>query len=140
IRPCPFVGCQFNLYLDINPRNGHIKLNFPDIEPDEMPAHLSCTLDVVGAMPANTYMHDASGRISLEEVGAILNLTRERSRQVVMEATLKLAAAFGHQLPEDFPPEVVADAIARIEDEKDERRARRAAIKAKRSGTAKQTP
>ena len=35
-RPCVFVGCKYNLYLDVNPRTGAIKVNFPDIEPCEM--------------------------------------------------------------------------------------------------------
>ena len=31
-RPCLFVSCKHNLYLDVNPETGSIKLNFPDKE------------------------------------------------------------------------------------------------------------
>jgi hypothetical protein len=69
MRPCPFVGCKYHLYLDINPETGSIKLNFPDLEVWEMGK--SCTLDVTD-----------DGPVTLEEVGGIMNLTRERIRQL----------------------------------------------------------
>ena len=62
-RPCPFVSCEHHLYLDVNPDSGAIKLNFPHLEVWEMPE--TCSLDVADR-----------GGITLEEVGAILNLTR----------------------------------------------------------------
>src|SRR5436853_3984858 len=31
-RPCPYVSCKFNLYVDVNPRTGSVKMNFPDKE------------------------------------------------------------------------------------------------------------
>lgn len=68
-RPCPWVSCSHHLYLEVNPETGAIKLNFPHLEVWEMPN--SCSLDVADR-----------GGITLEEVGAILNLTRERIRQV----------------------------------------------------------
>jgi hypothetical protein len=68
-RPCPFVTCSHHLYLDVNPQTGAIKLNFPHLEVWEMSE--TCSLDVAD-----------KGGITLEEVGAILNLTRERIRQV----------------------------------------------------------
>ena len=76
-RPCPYVSCHHHLYLDVNPETGSIKLNFPDREPDEMVE--SCALDVA-----------ERGGITLEEVGAIVNLTRERVRQLEVRATAKL--------------------------------------------------
>ena len=39
-RPCLFVSCKHNLYLDVNPETGSIKLNFPDKEIWELRAHL----------------------------------------------------------------------------------------------------
>jgi len=48
-RPCPFVSCRHNLYLDVEPNTGEVRLNFPLIEPDEMPAEASCALDVARA-------------------------------------------------------------------------------------------
>jgi hypothetical protein len=68
-RPCLFVSCKYHLYLDVNPRTGSVKLNFPDKEIWELTE--TCALDVADR-----------GGITLEEVGAIMNLTRERVRQV----------------------------------------------------------
>ena len=76
-RPCPFVSCKHHLYLDVNPETGSIKLNFPDLEVWEMKE--TCSLDVAD-----------KGGITLEEVGEILNLTRERIRQVEVRGLLKL--------------------------------------------------
>jgi hypothetical protein len=76
-RPCPFVSCKHHLYLDVNPETGSIKLNFPDLEPWELKE--SCALDVADR-----------GGITLEEVGEIMNLTRERIRQVEVRGLLKL--------------------------------------------------
>jgi hypothetical protein len=80
IRPCPWVACKHHLYLDVNPETGSIKINFPDLEPWEM--RETCALDVA----------DRAG-ITLEEVGEIMNLTRERIRQVEVRGLLKLKMA-----------------------------------------------
>lgn len=76
VRPCPFISCAHHLYLDVSARTGAIKLNFPDIEPDELTE--SCALDVADR-----------GGVTLEEVGAIMNLTRERIRQLEVKALAK---------------------------------------------------
>jgi hypothetical protein len=92
MRPCPFVSCKHHLYLDVSARTGAIKLNFPDLEVWEMTE--SCALDVA----------DRAGA-TLEEVGAIMNLTRERIRQVEVKALAKLEALRdGHSL-RDFVEE-----------------------------------
>ncbi len=78
-RPCPFVSCQHHLYLDVSARTGAIKLNFPDLEVWEMTE--TCALDVADR-----------GGTTLEEVGAIMNLTRERIRQVEVKGLAKLEA------------------------------------------------
>ena len=70
-RPCCFVSCKFNLYLDVDPQTGSLKLNFPDIGPEEMPARASCALDVASL-----------GGTQLEVVGSAMNVTRERARQI----------------------------------------------------------
>jgi hypothetical protein len=79
VRPCPFVSCKHHLYLDVSARSGAIKLNFPDLEIWEMVE--SCTLDVADR-----------GSVTLEDAGAIMNLTRERIRQVEVKVIAKLAA------------------------------------------------
>jgi hypothetical protein len=76
-RPCPHVSCKHHLYLDVNPETGSIKLNFPDIEVWEMTE--TCALDVA-----------QRGGITLEEVGEIMNLTRERIRQLEMSGLVKI--------------------------------------------------
>jgi hypothetical protein len=78
-RPCPYVSCAHHLYLDVSPRTGAIKLNFPDLEVWEMTE--TCALDVADR-----------GGTTLEEVGAIMNLTRERIRQVEVKGLAKLQA------------------------------------------------
>ncbi len=84
-RPCPFVSCEHHLYLDVNPQSGAIKLNFPHLEVWEMAE--TCALDVADR-----------GGITLEEVGAILNLTRERIRQVEVRGLTKIRGTNGEEL------------------------------------------
>ncbi|HSD20920.1 MAG TPA: sigma factor-like helix-turn-helix DNA-binding protein [Anaeromyxobacter sp.] len=76
-RPCMFIACKHHLYLDVNPATGSIKLNFPDREVWELDE--TCALDVAD-----------KGGITLEEVGSIMNLTRERIRQVETRGLAKL--------------------------------------------------
>lgn len=82
---CPYVGCKFNLYLSVNPETGGIKLSFPDLEVWELEE--TCALDVAD-----------KGGGTLKEVGEIMNLTRERIRQIEVSGLKKLKKA---DLPED---------------------------------------
>jgi hypothetical protein len=84
-RPCPYVSCKHHLYIDVNPATGSIKINFPDLEVWEL--QHSCALDVAQV-----------GGITLEEVGEILNLTRERIRQVEVRGLMKLKEVGGEDL------------------------------------------
>ena len=93
MRPCPWVACKHHLYLDINPETGSIKINFPDLEPWEL-SH-TCALDVA-----------ERGGITLEEVGEIMNLTRERIRQVEVRGLLKLK--MGSPSPDELGAELLA--------------------------------
>ena len=97
MRPCPWVACKHHLYLDINPETGSIKINFPDLEPWEL-KH-TCALDVA-----------ERGGITLEEVGEIMNLTRERIRQVEVRGLLKLK--MGSPSPDELGAELLAQAAA----------------------------
>lgn len=76
-RPCLFVSCKYHLFLDVNPETKSIKFNFPGKEVWELSE--TCALDVAD-----------KGGVTLEEVGSIMNLTRERIRQVEMRALQKL--------------------------------------------------
>jgi hypothetical protein len=78
-RPCPYVSCKHHLFLDVSARTGAIKLNFPDLEVWDM--NETCALDIADR-----------GGTTLEDVGAIMNLTRERIRQVEVKALAKLEA------------------------------------------------
>jgi hypothetical protein len=84
-RPCLFISCKHHLYLDVNPATGSIKLNFPEKEVWELDE--TCALDVADR-----------GGITLEEVGTIMNLTRERIRQVETRGLVKL-----REVAEDEP-------------------------------------
>ncbi len=97
MRPCPWVACKHHLYLDINPETGSIKINFPDLEPWEL-KH-TCALDVA-----------ERGGITLEEVGEIMNLTRERIRQVEVRGLLKLK--MGSPSPDELGAELLAAKVA----------------------------
>jgi len=74
------VSCKHSLYLDVNPETGSIKLNYPDLEPWEI--EHSCVLDLA-----------ESGGLTLEGVGDLLNLTRERIRQVEVRALLAIKSS-----------------------------------------------
>lgn len=89
-RPCVFVSCKYHLYLDVNPKTGSVKINFPDKELWELAD--TCALDVADR-----------GGITLEEVGAIMNLTRERVRQVETRGITRMKVLSD----DDLPPENV---------------------------------
>ncbi len=78
-RPCVFVACKYSLYLDVS-ETGSIILNFPHLEPGQMGADRSCALDL-----------SERGSMTLEEIAAVTNLTRERIRQVEMKALIRRA-------------------------------------------------
>lgn len=79
-RPCPYLSCRHHLYLDVEPRTGSIKQNFPDLELHELAE--TCALDVA----------DRQG-VTLEVVGSLMNVTRERIRQLETQALARIAAA-----------------------------------------------
>lgn len=81
-RPCPFVSCQHNLFLDVSAKTGAIKLNFPDLEPDQL--EHSCALDEADA-----------GGLTLYQIARRTNLTRERVRQIQGKATSRMKALPG---------------------------------------------
>lgn len=91
-RPCPYVSCKFNLYLDVQPNTGAIKMNFPDIEVEDMKE--SCALDIADR-----------GGTTLEEVGAIMNLTRERIRQLEVRAMAKVKSLSEMEILRDYAEE-----------------------------------
>lgn len=77
-RPCPFVSCRYNLYLDVR-EDGSLKINFPDREPWEMTA--SCALDLA-----------SDGPRTLDIIGGLMGVSKERARQLERTGTNKLRA------------------------------------------------
>ena len=75
---CPWVSCQHHLYLDVNPRTGSIKVNFPDKEVWELDE--TCALRIA----------DRGDGATLEEIADAMNLTRERARQLETRALAAL--------------------------------------------------
>jgi hypothetical protein len=88
-RPCPHVSCRHHLYLDVNPHTGTIKLNFPDLEVWEL--GVSCALDVADL-----------GGTAIEQVSELLNVTRERIRQIETQALEKLGSVKDTAVLRDF--------------------------------------
>ena len=78
-RPCVFVSCKQSLFLDVS-ETGSIILNFPHLEPGQMPANQSCALDLADR-----------GAMTLEDIAVVTNLTRERIRQVELKALTRRA-------------------------------------------------
>lgn len=101
MRPCPWYGCKYHLGLDINETTGSMAVrNIDDM------VH-TCDLDVaeIGGDPG-------SGRgsgITLEEAGEIMNLTRERMRQLEFRGMMLIKPILiAHGLnPEDWPRSVL---------------------------------
>jgi hypothetical protein len=87
-RPCPWASCKFHLYLDQSPAG--LKFNFPDVDPedfDQLPA--TCALDAAD-----------EGGLNLEQVGVLMNMTRERVRQIEEGAMRKIEPALRRLLGE----------------------------------------
>jgi len=93
VRPCPWVSCRYNLYLDVR-RDGIIKLNFPDRDPDEMVT--SCALDLA-----------EDGPRTLDQVAVLMGMSRERARQIEEGAMAQVRRDWdadellGDRLPDD---------------------------------------
>jgi hypothetical protein len=66
IRPCPWVGCKYHLYLEVRGN----KILAPNVDPWELED--SCSLDLAEKRQGMT----------LDEIGTIFGLTRERVRQI----------------------------------------------------------
>lgn len=88
-RPCPIVSCKYHLYTDIKVPNGSLVRNFGFMEIDLM--NESCVLDVA-----------ERGAHTLEEIGEMLNLTRERIRQIERDALKKLEPLGGLELIKEY--------------------------------------
>jgi hypothetical protein len=80
IRPCPFVSCKHHLYLEAKAATGSIRINSGGVPPWRMAT--TCSLDVADA-----------GGTTVENIGNLLNISRERVRQIELEAVEKMRKA-----------------------------------------------
>lgn len=78
-RPCGYVSCRYNLYLDVTEAGSVV---VPEHEPWEQAPAGSCALDIA-----------ERGGSTLAEVAVILGVTRERVRQIEVAATAKARRA-----------------------------------------------
>lgn len=84
-RPCPYVGCRYNMFLEINSMNGNIRPVWGEnSEPDEMSPEGSCVLDII----------EKHRVLTLEGISVYMNITRERIRQISDDAVRKLRRGF----------------------------------------------
>lgn len=85
-RPCPWVSCKYHLALDVEPHTGSLKINFPTEsitgELDMSSMRETCVLDVAD-----------TGGVTLERVGELMNLSRERVRQLETIAVKNMRGA-----------------------------------------------
>lgn len=82
IRPCPYVSCTYNLYLDIKnyTKKKGFTVNFPHLDPTEM--GYSCVLDVVDDHPEG---------LTRQQVAELMNVSPERVRQIESLALYKVS-------------------------------------------------
>lgn len=79
-RPCPFVSCRYNLYLDVR-NDGVLRFNFPDREPHEMVA--SCALDLA-----------SDGPRTLDTIAGLMGMSKERARQLERTGLMQVRDQF----------------------------------------------
>jgi hypothetical protein len=87
-RPCPWVSCRHNLYLDVQ-RSGAIRLCHPHLAPEQM--EQSCALDIIDANDAD---RDAPQGCSLDVCAVAMNLSPEHIRALEALALASLREAF----------------------------------------------
>ena len=85
-RPCPFASCRYSTRIDVGKH--HLRVYREELQESEdplvdVPADTSCALDVA-----------ERGEHLLEEVGEVLECTKQRAEQVEKEALLRLRKKF----------------------------------------------
>lgn len=76
-RPCPFVSCRYHLAFEVA-RNGSLWMPHGE-EPDLEAMRDTCALDVADR-----------GGVTLDDLAVRLNVTRERSRQEIFGALVRM--------------------------------------------------
>lgn len=80
-RPCPFVGCRHNNYLEVLD-GGMIKLNHA-LDPWDVPPEKSCSLDVA----------ETDGGVDIRSTADAIGCSSTRIDQVMRGVELKLRSA-----------------------------------------------
>jgi hypothetical protein len=88
LRPCPWVSCRYNLYLDIR-ADGVLRINFPDRDPHEMA--FSCALDLA-----------EDGPRTLDQVAGLMGMSRERARQIEEKVLSHVRREYDHDEFDDI--------------------------------------
>ena len=108
-RPCPFAGCRYHTFLDVNEGTGSIQLNCPN--QDVGAAGPTCVLDVIDSKQGSS-----RAGMTLEEVEQLMELTRERVRQIESAAIEKIRdSEFGASILAEFLEDVGAHREAQEE-------------------------
>lgn len=76
LRPCPWVGCRHNLFLNVD-RSGNVELAFGE-DPTEAP-HSLCALDNATGLPS-------------VEIGALMGLSTTSVVQIELKALRKIGS------------------------------------------------
>lgn len=106
-RPCVFVGCRFNLSIEIAKNEKRVIVRFPDADgdPDLAAQPDNCALDWADSGPS-----------ALEDIGRAIGTTRQYVEQVLKpvmrdDAIVRLAMVYG---PEPFAEPVPEARMPRI--------------------------
>lgn len=83
-RPCPWVGCRHNLYLEVTTA-GSLLLRNPGQEVWDVPPAASCALDVA----------DRRGGLTGAEMAEILGVSRQRASQIERTAQERMMRRIG---------------------------------------------
>ena len=85
-RPCPWIGCTRHTFADVDEFTGSIKINHPPADDSA-----EALVDVLRAMPYTCSLDLADeGGATLENVGSLLSVSRERCRQIEVDALVKI--------------------------------------------------
>lgn len=76
-RPCPWVSCEHHAMIEVDDETGHLHFPHGEVDVDELP--YTCVLD-----------ESDRGGMTLEAVGALTGITRERVRQIEAIALRKI--------------------------------------------------
>jgi hypothetical protein len=89
-RPCGYLRCKHNLLVDVDGRTGSYKVTWPHLATGSYG-------DEYGAYPQHTCALRVAqqGGLTLDEIGQVMNLTRERVRQIETKALYALRGLAG---------------------------------------------